>query len=339
MPGPRLVGVTGPTSRSVGVRDVAARAGVSRQTVSRVLNDHPDVADATRAQVEKAMAELGYRMNNAARALGTRRTRTIGVLASDALHYGPSRSIAAIEASSRDAGYWVTTAFADSGDTASVTAAVEHLRAQSVEGLIVFAPHARTLDALAGIEFDVPVAALHAAGRGEPGLTVDQAAGAALAVDALADAGHDRIAHLAGPADWLEAEARAAGFHAAVAARGLEAGPVIAGDWTAGSGHRAARAIRDAGATAVFAGNDQMALGLIGGLRALGIDVPGEISIAGFDDAPDAAYLWPALTTVRQDFDEPARRAVASVTGAAATPAAPVAPVLVPRSSIAPPAR
>ena len=95
------------------MRDVAARAGVSRQTVSRVLNDHPDVAAETGDRVRAAMAELGYRMNNAARALGTRRSRTLGVLASDALQYGPSRSLAALEASAREAGYWVSAAFAD----------------------------------------------------------------------------------------------------------------------------------------------------------------------------------------------------------------------------------
>lgn len=333
----RLGRVTGPSARAVGVRDVAARAGVSRQTVSRVLNEHPDVAPETRERVLAAMAELGYRMNNAARALGTRRTRTIGVLASDALQYGPSRSIAAIEASARAAGFWVSTAFADSGDIGSVAAAMAHLQAQSVDGLIVFAPHARTLDALSGLDAEVPLAVLHAAGRGEPGLSVDQAAGARSAIDALADAGHRTIAHLAGPADWLEAEARTAGVVAALAERGLPAGPVLEGDWTAASGHAAAEAVRDAGVTAVFAGNDQMALGLIGGLRELGVDVPERVSVVGFDDTPDAAYFWPPLTTIRQDFDEPARRAVAAVTGAEGVPDDPVAPVLVVRESIAAP--
>lgn len=326
--------------RRVGVRDVALRAGVSRQTVSRVLNDHPDVAPSTRTLVEQAVADLGYRMNNAARTLGTRRTRTIGVLASDTMQYGPSRSIAAIEASSRAAGYWVSVAFADSGDGASVTAAVEHLRTQSVDGFVAFAPHSRTFDALAGtgIHNDIPVAVLHAAARGAPGLAVDQVAGAVLAVGALADAGHRRVAHLSGPVDWLEAEARRTGFLMALEAGGLEIGPVIAGDWTAKSGYAVAPAIKDAGVTAVFAGNDQMALGLISGLRALGIDVPRHVSIVGFDDAPEAAYFWPPLTTVRQDFDEPARRAVAAVIGAATVPADPVTPVLVRRHSIVQPA-
>lgn len=286
------------------------------------------------------MAELGYRMNNAARALGTRRSRTLGVLASDALQYGPSRSLAALEASAREAGYWVSAAFADAADAEAVVAAVDHLVVQGVEGIVVVAPHAQTLEALAALRIGVPVVTLHSAGLGETGLSVDQVAGARLAVAALADAGHTRIAHLAGPTDWLEAESRADGFAAELSARGLTPGPVIAGDWSAGSGHAAVEEVRRSGVTAVFAANDQMALGLLSALHEAGLDVPDDVSVVGFDDTPDAAYYWPALTTVRQDFDELARRAVAAVIGAGSAPPsdlAAVAPVLVSRASIAPP--
>ncbi|KQY78240.1 hypothetical protein ASD13_03680 [Microbacterium sp. Root1433D1] len=326
--------------RAVGVREVAARAGVSRQTVSRVLNDHPDVAPETQERVRGAMAELGYRMNNAARALGTRRSRTLGVLASDALQYGPSRSIAAIEASARGAGYWVSAAFADAGDSAAVVAAVDHLVAQGVEGIVVVAPHARTLAVLDDLRIDVPVITLHSAGHGARGLSVDQTAGARLAVAALADAGHTRIAHLAGPADWLEAESRSDGFMAELAARNLEIGPVIEGDWSAGSGYAAIAAVRESGVTAVFAANDQMALGLLSGLHEAGLAVPDDISVVGFDDIPDAAYYWPQLTTVRQDFEELARRAVAVVIGTVEPDSlVPILPELITRASVAAPPR
>lgn len=322
------------------MREVAARAGVSRQTVSRVLNDHPDVAPETQERVRGAMAELGYRMNNAARALGTRRSRTLGVLASDALQYGPSRSIAAIEASARGAGYWVSAAFADAGDSAAVVAAVDHLVAQGVEGIVVVAPHARTLAVLDDLRIDVPVITLHSAGHGARGLSVDQTAGARLAVAALADAGHTRIAHLAGPADWLEAESRSDGFMAELAARNLEIGPVIEGDWSAGSGYAAIAAVRESGVTAVFAANDQMALGLLSGLHEAGLAVPDDISVVGFDDIPDAAYYWPQLTTVRQDFEELARRAVAVVIGTVEPDSlVPILPELITRASVAAPPR
>jgi len=177
------------------------------------------------------------------------------------------------------------------------------------------------------------------AGREGRGLAGDQVAGARLATGCLADAGHTRIAHLAGPADWLEAEARQAGFAQELAARGLVQGPVLPGDWTARSGHDAAAAIAASDVTAVFSANDQMALGLLGGLRELGIRVPEEVSVVGFDDVPDAAFYAPALTTVRQDFAELARLAVARLVDAGTDAVQPVAPVLVPRASVAPPAR
>lgn len=328
------------STRAIGVRDVAALAGVSRQTVSRVLNDHPEVAEQTRDRVLQAMDALGYRMNNAARALGTRRSRTLGVLASDSQLFGPSRSIAAIEAAAREAGYWVSAAYAESGDADAVTAAAEHLVAQGVEGIVVVAPHARTLRAVEELSIGIRILTLHAAGRGTRGLSVDQAAGARLAVAALADAGHTRIVHLAGPADWLEAESRAEGYAAELADRRLQPLPAIEGDWSASSGYRALPAVLASGATAVFAANDQMALGLLTALHEHEVAVPERISVVGFDDVPDAAFYWPPLTTVRQDFAELARRAVAALIGetdAAASALAPVAPQLISRASVAAP--
>ena len=186
-----------------GVRQVAERAGVSTQTVSRVINDHPHIRPETRERVLAAMAELDYRVNNAARTLGTRTTRTLGVIASDATLYGPAVGIAALETAARAADRWIATAYADAEDTASVVEAAGRLRAQGVDGIIVLAPHERSLDAVVAAHADVPVEALHA-GEGYQ----RQREGAALAVAHLWELGHRRIAHLAGPADWLEARAR-----------------------------------------------------------------------------------------------------------------------------------
>jgi len=326
------------TRAKVGVRDVAALAGVSSQTVSRVLNDHPHIRDETRRRVLEAMAALGYRVNNAARSLGTATTRTLGVIASDATLYGPAVGIAALETAARTAGRWIATAYADAADAASVSAAAEHLLSQGVDGIVVVAPHARTLETLAGLE--LPVAELH----GGPG-AARQGEGAGSAVHHLVDLGHTRIAHLTGPAEWREAAARDAGVRAALAAAGLEPGPRWEGDWSADAGaHRAAEiaaAVRaPGGPTAVVVANDQMALGLMAGLADLGLAVPGDVSVAGFDDNPDAAYYRPALTTVRLDIEGEARRCIGEVLGleAADAPAlTPAPPTLVARASTGPP--
>ena len=308
-----------------GVRQVAERAGVSTQTVSRVINDHPHIRPETRERVLAAMAELDYRVNNAARTLGTRTTRTLGVIASDATLYGPAVGIAALETAARAADRWIATAYADAEDTASVVEAAGRLRAQGVDGIIVLAPHERSLDAVVAAHADVPVEALHA-GEGYQ----RQREGAALAVAHLWELGHRRIAHLAGPADWLEARARIDGVREALAARATT-GPMWTGDWTAVT----AAALAPDIAAAITRADDQMALGLIAGLREAGLDIPGEVSVIGFDDNPDAAFYRPPLTTVRIDLAGEARRVVAAVLGAPVLPSAP--PVVVPRASAAAP--
>ncbi|WP_349428730.1 substrate-binding domain-containing protein [Microbacterium sp. LWS13-1.2] len=319
----------------VGVRDVARAAGVSTQTVSRVINEHPNIRPETRDRVLQAIAALGYRVNNAARTLGTRTTRTLGVIASDATLYGPAVGIAALEAAARDAGRWIATAYSDASDEASVRDAADRLLGQGVDGLIVLAPHAATLTALTGAHPGVAIAALHTGPGAE-----QQEAGAALAISHLIELGHRRIGRVAGPAEWLEARSREAGMRRALEGPGLEAEPHWSGDWTAAAGAalagRIAAAVRTPGGpTAVAAANDQMALGLIAGLREAGVDVPGDVSIVGFDDNPDAAFYRPALTTVGLDLAGEARRAVAAVLGE--RPSAAGAPRLVVRASTAPP--
>jgi DNA-binding LacI/PurR family transcriptional regulator len=320
------------TRRRVGVREVARAAGVSTQTVSRVINDNPGIREETRERVLEAMRALDYRVNNAARALGTSRTHTIGILVSDAGMYGPAVGILALEAAARAAGRWVTAAYADPGDEASVIEAAQHLSAQGVDGIVVLAPHARTLTALGSAGLGLAVTALHSTNA-----YALQRDAAAMAIAHLAGLGHESIAQLAGPDDWLEAVARAEGFDAALAERGLSSAGMWRGDWSAESGSAAAdeiaRAVRRSdGPTAVFVANDQMALGLIAGLVDAGVAVPGEVSVVGVDDNPDAAYYRPALTTVRLDIAGEAARCIAEVLGLEA-PGTPADPVLVHRAS------
>ncbi|MFI8593296.1 LacI family DNA-binding transcriptional regulator [Microbacterium sp. NPDC078428] len=324
-----------PVARAVGVRDVAVRAGVSTQTVSRVLNAHPHIRPETRQRVLDAIEALGYRVNNAARALGTSVTRTIGIIASDASLYGPSVGIAALERAARAAGRWVTTAYADAADEDSVLAAAAHLREQGVDAIAVVAAHTGSFAALVR-HGGVAIVALH-------GDAAAHRQGAALAVAHLAELGHERIALLAGPDDWTEAVARERGFDDGLAARGLVRAGRWRGDWTASAGAAAADEIAGllgapGAPTAVFASNDQMALGLVAGLRRAGVDVPRQLSVVGFDDNPDAAFYTPALTTVRLDVEAEARRCIAALLGSAdAEASAPAAPVLVVRESVGPP--
>lgn len=314
--------------KRIGMRDVADAAGVSTQTVSRVLNDYPGIRDATRERVLAAVAALDYRVNNAARALGTSLTRTVGVVASDAVLHGPSAGIAALERAARARGRWISTAYTDSDDPADIDAAVRHLLDQGVDGIVLVAAHGAT--PLEG--YDVPLVPLY----GESGTR--QRAAAALVVEHLADLGHRRIVEVAGPADWREALARTAGVADAVTRRDLSREGRVEGDWSAASGAAAADIVAAhvrSGATAIAVANDQMALGLMAGLAARGLAVPADVSVAGFDDNPDAAFYTPALTTVRLDVEGEAAEAVATVLGEDAGPAAD--PVLVPRASTAAP--
>lgn len=328
------------TSRPAGVRQVAALAGVSTQTVSRVLNGHASVRDETRRRVQDAMLELGYRMNNAARTLGTRRTRTLGVIASNAALFGPSAGVVALEAAARAADHWMTTAYADASDESSTAASLERLLSQGVDGVVVVAPRVTTIAALFEQDAGVRITALPSAVGVE-----QQTRGAALAVEHLLELGHRHIARLGGPPDWLEEVARARGFSEAVSGAGLPGGSLPAaagwsGDWSAASGAAVsgeiAAAVRSGTATAVAVANDQMALGLISGLAAEGIAVPRDVSVVGFDDNTDAAFYRPALTTVRIDVESEARACVDDVLGLEPRRTFVSAPRLIVRDSTAP---
>jgi DNA-binding LacI/PurR family transcriptional regulator len=329
--------------RAPNIRDVAALAGVSYQTVSRVLNDSPSIKASTRQRVLDVISEIGYRPNQAARALVTSRTRTIGVLSSQTAHYGPTTSVNAIEIAAREAGYRLSITSVSSGDYASIKSAIDYLLSQAVEALVVIAPQVRVFDALADLSISVPYVTLESTGRNlGHSLSVDQVAGARMATRHLIELGHTEITHISGPQDWIEADARMQGFLEEVNEAELRTRAPILGDWSAHFGYYAGlELLRFRDFTAVFAGNDQMALGFIHACRESGLDVPGDISVIGFDDIPEAAHFSPPLTTVRQNFAEIGRRAVAlllsELSGGTGQDHKPVAPELIVRASTAPP--
>jgi LacI family transcriptional regulator len=327
------------------MHDVARLAGVSHQTVSRVINGHPHVREATRARVRQAMRQLDYRPNALARGLATRRSRTIGVLSFDADLYGPSSTLLGIQRAAREEQYAISVvALSEQDTTGSVRRAVDMLAEQSVDGAIVIAPSNAAAHAVRDLPRGMPVVALEASfGKDMPVVVVDQFAGAELATRHLLELGHRTVWHVAGPADWPEAVLRIDGWRAALAAAGVPAPPIVSGDWSARSGYAAGRRlVATPDLTAVFVANDQMALGVLHALHEAGIGVPERVSVVGFDDMPEAEFFLPALTTVRQDFDEVGRcglRTMVEMIDGSETFAAEtrVAPSLVLRASSGPP--
>jgi DNA-binding LacI/PurR family transcriptional regulator len=296
--------------------DVAARAGVSHQTVSRVINRHPSVAPHTRARVEQAIAELGYRPNIAARALVTGSTRTIGLVTVNISQYGPAQTMIGLERAARAAGYSLSVAILDVPTAEAMRDAVESFAAQSVDAVVALSTYDDAAAAVGAIVSPVPLVTVQAGVGGDrPAVGVDQEAGARLATRHLLSLGHATVHHVAGPEASQEARARTVGWRAELVAAGAPVPELLRGDWTPSSGYAAgkelaARLRAEGDVTAVFLANDQMALGLLTALHEEGLSVPGDVSVVGFDDLPEAPYFSPPLTTIRQDFAELGRRGV-----------------------------
>jgi DNA-binding LacI/PurR family transcriptional regulator len=322
--------------------DVARLAGVSHQTVSRVLNGHPNVSPETKAGVLAAIRHLRYRPNAAARTLVTGRTNVLGVISFDNTIYGPSSMLYGLERAARP-DYSVAIASVPDFDGRSLQEAVEMFLAQAVEGIIVIAPRTSVVAALSGLVADIPLVAVKCGVHAQvPSVAIDNVAGAARATQHLLDLGHRTVHHLGGPASWLDAQERIDGWRQTLRAAGADEPEPFCGDWSARSGyelgHRLA-ALPET--TAVLCGNDQMALGLLRALAERGRRVPDDVSVVGFDDIPEAAFFLPPLTTVRQDFGELGRRAVHllmdRISGEHSfQPALPIVPDLVVRASSAP---
>lgn len=302
-------------TRAATIFDVARLAGVSHQTVSRVLNDLPNVRPSTRQRVEVAIKQLRYVPSPAARALVTRRSRTIGLIISGIPDFGPSSTMLGFNEAARAQRYAVSMANLLESDPASVRAAVDMLLRQNVEAIVLIAERAGALDAVQNFELGVPLLAVDSTGRrGINSVSIDQYHGARAAVEHLIALGHTHILHMAGPMDSMDAVERARGWRDALADAGLTAHDPLVGDWTPNSGYAAGKLV---GArtdfTAIFASNDQMALGLSHGLAEHGLRVPTDVSIIGFDDIPEAEHFTPPLTTVRQDFATLGRKIMSSV--------------------------
>lgn len=299
-----------PTSARVSMAMVAQRAGVSGQTVSRVANGSPRVDPETRARVERAMAELGYRPNRAARALRTGRSQTLGLVAQTLATVGNSRMLQAVADAAASRGYALTVLTL--GADADIADAFDRLRDQGVDGAIVLnEATALARDAASGglrlVVVDSPP---------DERFTVigtDHASGARAATEHLLRAGHRAVHHLAGPVGSFASAERERGWRDALAAAGIDPPEPVRGDWSAASGFDSVARMPASGVTAIFAANDQMALGALRALAESGRRVPDDVAVIGFDDIADAADFQPPLTTVRQDFDALGEHAVGAL--------------------------
>ncbi len=329
--------------RPVVMADVARRAGVSQQTVSRVLNGHPNVSAATKADVLAAIHDLGYRPNVAARTLVTGKTNVLGVISFDTTLYGPASMLYGIERAAHP-DYFVGIASLPAFDRRSLTQAVDRFLGQAVAGIIVIAPETHAVETLAGLSVRVPLVAVGCGATAlVPSVKIDNVAGGAMATRHLLGLGHQTVHHISGPDSWLDARERLDGWRQALRAAGVTEPQTHRGDWSARSGYEIGlRIATRPEVTAVFCGNDSMALGFLRAAAERGRDLPRDISVVGFDDVPEAAYFWPPLTTVRQDFGALGAQALQLLldqilTGGEAAPVPPIVPELVARFSSAPP--
>lgn len=290
--------------RPPSIRDVARLSGVTYQTVSRVINKSPSVRPETRLRVLAAIEQLGFRPNGAARALASGRSQVLGVLSLGTSAYETPSTLEGIESAATGAGYTVTFAGTRALDSSAMRRAVHALVDQRVDGVILIAPLTAIDVAVLPLPASLPVVAV----EGVPGprvsaVVIDQVGGARAATEHLLELGHRNVWHVAGPTGWFDSQGREEGWRSALNNAGIEPPPLLPGDWGHTSGYEAGRILSGiADATAVFAANDSMAIGLLRALHEGGRRVPEDVSIVGFDDLPGAAYMTPPLTTVRQEF-------------------------------------
>jgi len=291
-------------SNAATIYDVAERAGVSHQTVSRYLAGFEGIRPATRERVATALKELDYRPNLAARSLATNKSHRVAVLTGDLTSAGPSQTVQGVAIAAREAGYVVDIISFDVDKPASLADAFDLIRHQDLAGVVALAISDQMRSSIEKVAVEAPML-LDTGPADLPGPvgTSFNAYGSQLVVEHLIDLGHREIVHITGAVDYYAAQSRRESFARVVRQHGLREHPVLEGDWSARSGYRAVSEGRiDERVTAIVCGNDQMALGALRALDEAGLRCPVDVSVTGFDDVPEAEFYTPSLTTVRIDF-------------------------------------
>ncbi len=330
-------------TKAATLNDVAEASGVSHQTVSRVINSSPQVAECTRARVLTAIAELGYRPNTAARQLVTGISRTVGIISFGTHYYGPAQMVRSIERALKYRGYGFVFASVDSLELPEIRGALRDLERHHVAGLVLITPliEVQPKD-IQGLCNGLPFVMIDAPkGAALPSVLFDQAYGGELATQHLLSLGHRDICEISGPLTWSGGLERHQAWLNTLTGAGLTPCRSVEGDWTAAGGYRAAQALLASKETftALVVGNDQMALGALSALYEANLRVPEDVSVVGFDDVPEARFYSPPLSTVRQDFEVLGQRSAAAILDLIETLGTPgqalLRPELVVRSSTA----
>jgi len=296
----------------VTLQDVARLARVSAKTVSRVVNNQGEISEATRLRVQEAIEQLGYRPNMLARSLVSQRSHTLAVVTSGLEYFGPSHTLTGIEQKSYELGYTLMFSLLAHSNETNVLPILDSFTARQVDGIIWAVSEIG--DNRSWIQPELlknlpPVVFLTMKPMdGLSVVSVDNRMGGIQATQHLIDQGRRRIGLITGPMAWWESRERFAGYREAIAQAGLEAAPsqIVEGDWTAKSGKRGMQQLmlQRSDLDAVFACNDQMALGALGVAHQTGRKVPQDIAFVGFDNIPEAACFWPPLTTVDQHLSD-----------------------------------
>ncbi len=286
------------------VYDVAKKAGVSYQTVSRVINGSPHVSAKTLQRVQEAIRQLDYQPNKAAQMLVTGRSYTLQVVTAGFGHYGPAQMIVGVERAAKNLGYRLLFTDTEDANREDIQLAIDNLG--HVDGAVIITPvQSEIYDVLTAACMDSHYVQIGTrVGSSPPSVVIDQLYGSQIATQHLIDLGHRHIAEISGPLDWHDAIARHQSWLTTLQANQLEPAASVVGDWTAAGGYAAAKALLDSAVpfTGLIVGNDQMALGAIRALRERSLHIPDDVSVIGFDDIPESPFFDPPLTTIRQDF-------------------------------------
>lgn len=291
------------------IKEVAHAAGVSTQTVSRVINDRPDVAEETRAKINQVIEKLGYQPSALARSLIQQRSYTLGVVTAGLKYNGPSRTLNGITFQSEKMGYSLLLKELPRFDTENIKPLIQNLLSHHVDGIIWAVPEVGDNRVWVDSELsDLPVPIVYLTMENHPGLTIisfDNFLAGKMATEHLLHQGYHRIGHISGPMDWWESRQRKAGWKAALQAAGIEAreSQCTEGNWSSSSGDVAFKQLlaQYPNMDAVFVANDQMALSVVQISCGGQIEIPEQLGVIGVDGLPETAYYTTPLTTIVLD--------------------------------------